>query len=44
MIVFAHALDWLEPALFAAPAAIVVAAIFRTRRSYANRSPEEATR
>jgi hypothetical protein len=43
MFVLAHAVHWLEPALFALPAAVVVASIFRARRHPAH-SREEATR
>jgi hypothetical protein len=43
MFVVAHAVHWLEPALFALPAAVVVASIFRARRNPASHSREEAT-
>jgi hypothetical protein len=47
MIVFAHAADWLEPALFALPAAAVVLSIVRSlraRRRPATPRHEEVTR
>jgi hypothetical protein len=44
MFVLAHVAHWLEPALFALPAAVVVASIVRARRHPASHSREEATR
>jgi hypothetical protein len=47
MIVLAHAADWLEAALFAVPAGVVLASIVRSvraRRAPVPQAREESTR